>query len=420
VWQFTVGHRSAPHDASWGTTLDVNGDGLSDIAIGAPGGEHGGAFVFLGRVGGPAAAPSFTLVDTTTKPASYFGGTVASAGDVNGDGFADLAVVSAGRGKIQVHLGGASGVEEAPSFTLGAPDTYEMGRTVAGAGDLDGDGFADLVADGVSSINGQGLIHVFFGGPEGLPSAPSATLTGMAPSGHCGFGVASAGDLNGDGFADLVVGGSCTNQYNGAVYVYLGSQQGLPAAPSFTLPGADPPGWFGGSMAGTGDLDGDGFSDLVIGEQGAFAVYKGGPQGIGAAPSFLFPTPGGALEVSLAGAGDTNGDGYDDILVGDMIGAASRGAVDVYPGGPQLSFFPSQALPGALDAGQAGWSVSGGGDLDGDGFIDLVVGAPRANDDDGAVYVYLGRPGGYPPVPSVTLEGQERYGGFGSSVASAK
>lgn len=195
VWEFFVGSRSAPVNTSWGTTLDVNGDGFADVLVGASsqaGGYLGAAYVYLGGAGGLSPTPS-SLTDLAGGSGG-FGFSVASAGDVNGDGFGDVIV--------------------------GAPGENE-----------------DL-----------GAAYVYFGSLDGLSTIPAA-LTDPAGSIDSGFGgsLASAGDVNGDGFSDVILGASRV------AYVYPGGMGGPATTPSsLTDPGDEPYDGFGFSVASAG------------------------------------------------------------------------------------------------------------------------------------------------------------------------
>jgi hypothetical protein len=214
TWQFSVGALTAPVDTSWGTTLDVNGDGYADLVVGASGAKKdaGRVYVYAGSPAGLSAAPSWTL----TGPAGengYFGTSVASAGDVNGDGYADLIVgaygVSTFAGAAYVYLGGPTGLAKKPATRLSDPSAMPryFGYSVASAGDVNGDGYADIIVGAYNDSIDTGNAYVYFGSATGIPTTPATTLPDPAgPGGDFGCSVASAGDINGDGFADLVVG----------------------------------------------------------------------------------------------------------------------------------------------------------------------------------------------------------------------
>ena len=191
TWEMTVGARSAPIVASWGTTPDVNGDGFADVLVGAVGGGYGDAgraYVYLGGQGGPAQSPATIL--TGDAPGRYFGGSVASAGDVNGDGFADVVIgsvgASGGSGQMYLHLGGATGLASSPATTITGNDgfTSNFGGSVASAGDVNGDGYADVVVGAYSAAAG-GRAYLFLGGATVcLPHPPRRSPDRTAATGN--------------------------------------------------------------------------------------------------------------------------------------------------------------------------------------------------------------------------------------------
>ena len=145
TWQFVVGARTAPKNTSWGTTLDVNGDGYADAAVGADAfynNDVGKAFLYLGGPTGLASSPTVTL---SAPDSQFFGTSIASAGDVNGDGYADL-IVGTNYGLAYLYLGSAAGLNASPDTTLIGPNGAAFGLSVASAGDMDGDGYGDVVS----------------------------------------------------------------------------------------------------------------------------------------------------------------------------------------------------------------------------------------------------------------------------------
>lgn len=251
VWEFFVGARSEPVNASWGTTLDVDGDGYADVVVGAQGAGAGAAYVYLGGPGGPSTSPVMLAPQGPS-----FGASVASAGDVNGDGFGDV-IVGADNGAY-VYLGGPGGLSATP-ITVVNPAFPEgsFGVTVASAGDVNGDGFADVIVG--AWFVGGGAAYAYLGGAGGLSTTP-AVLTGPGgPTGaseQFGSSVASAGDVNGDGFADIVVGAlDGANSYAGAAYVYTGEAAGLSTNPTVLIAPEVPNGYFGYAVATAGDVE---------------------------------------------------------------------------------------------------------------------------------------------------------------------
>jgi hypothetical protein len=417
IWEFTVGARSAPVDTSWGTIPDFNGDGRPDLAKGATlSHPNGTVLVYHGP---PAAgfdtSPATTSLAAPDGPGSQFGTSVASAGDVNGDGFADLIVGATGTfnvtgrtntGCAYLYLGGVSGLPTSPAVRLTGPDGLNgnFGFAVTSAGDVNGDGYADVAVSAIRANFSAGRVYIYLGSATGLAPDPSATLNGPSNGTFFGHALAGAGDVNGDGYGDLLVGSSNFNDL-GRAYLYAGSAGGLATTPATTLTAPVHPSQFGSVLASAGDVNGDGYADVVVAapaensNTGGAYVYRGGATGLAATPSaslLAIDGPGGFFGQAVAGAGDVNGDGFGDVAVGvpevtpDGI---QRGRVHVFFGsvtGPDAS--PSASLSD-VNARGFGGTLGSGRDVDGDGFADLLIGEPGQ-------WVYVFRGGASGPGPN--------------------
>ncbi|MDR3717105.1 MAG: FG-GAP-like repeat-containing protein [Puia sp.] len=392
---------------------DVNGDGYADFIIGAPGAATvGNATLYLGGTGTPTAQATIT---TGIVGSNQFGSSVASAGDVNGDGFADVIVGAYGttgnNGYAYVFYGMATGILNTDSTVYTTPTGDALGFGVASAGDVNGDGYSDLIIGAPSTLNGgnprAGAAYVFQGGPQGVASAFSAGNTLSASATSLSFSLASAGDLNSDGYGDVVIGAVNTVSYlHGAAFVFMGSSAGLHTSPDVSL-GSSFSGSsiaFGWAVAGVGDVNGDGYGDLLIGSPGfntygeAF-LYYGSSTGINNTPDVTLTdpllTPGDAFGGSLAGVGDVNGDGYKDILIGAPSTASSKGAAYYYKGassgtGAIATNTPTASFTGTVANGLFG-AVAGAGDVNGDGYNDFMIAAPgTTTPGSGVLYIYHG------------------------------
>ncbi len=440
---------------------DFNGDGYGDLAVGAymqdaPAMNEGNAFVYYGSVSGFPGSPSTTLDDPGNDVDAFFGHRVASAGDLNADGFSDLAVSARGQsnpaggeGNVFIYLGSATGVATAPTLTLDNPANQpggDLGRSVASAGDVNGDGYADLVVGADMQDNGsidEGNAFVFYGSLGGVPLSPSVTLDSPTSQmgAHFGYDSAGIGDVNGDGYTDMAI--AATEQasgasYEGNVFLFHGSATGIPTTPSVTVdnPYNEAYAQFGRSVSGA-DVNGDGYSDLVVGcfscsapevAEGTAFLYYGGPSGIPTTPSLTFDNPADQLSAHFGGsvrAADVNADGFADICVGAHAHSdvfAGEGRAFLYYGTPSGTT-PSPAFDNPADQGAAGlgWAVTIIGDANGDGFGEVVLGAYMQDAgamNEGNGFVYHTTATGTPTTPSLILDNpaNQADGYFGGSV----
>jgi hypothetical protein len=301
---------------------DVNGDGYCDVIIGAQGytagANTGRAYIFYG---GSTVDGTADVTLTGVTAGGRLGAAVASAGDVNGDGYADVLVGAYGEGSAYIYYGGAAMNNVADVALIGNAADY-FGSTVASAGDVDNDGFCDVMVGAWNNSSGTGLACVYRGGAS-MGNTPYVTLTGEATSSSFGVGLAS-GDVNGDGLSDVIVGASSYNSSQGRLYVFYGgllvSESGVGA--DVKINGTASSG-FGGSVS-SGDVNGDGFADIVVGAVAAdssgglvYLFHGGAAMDTGADLTFdgMDSTTAEALGRSVS-VRDVNGDGKGDIIVG--------------------------------------------------------------------------------------------------------
>jgi hypothetical protein len=433
AWEFFVGPRSAATDTSWGTAFDVNGDGFADAAIAAPGalGSMGRVLVFLGSSAGLDSTPSVSIPGPPGSNGG-FGAALANAGDVNGDGYADLLIgdrfLDGSTGRAYIHFGGPGGPSAAAGWSVGGPDgpMGYFGEGLSAAGDLNGDGYADVAIGAPRAASQTGRVHVFYGSSSGPASSPDWSMTGPEV-GNSQFGksISSSGDINGDGYGDLAIGAPNVGNA-GIVHIFQGSGSGLGSAPTISLPPVDGPyAQFGERLALAGDVNGDGLADLIVASQvvgnftGAAYIFWGSASGISMTPALTLRGPDGMnghFGVSIS-SGDLDGDGFGDAVIG-ATSISSMGHVFVYRGGTSgTAATPSFTITGRDAAGSAfGSSVSSGGDSTGDSFTDLVVGAPGVSMGLGRAYAFSGSAAGPSTTPASTLTGTDASGAFGGSV----
>jgi hypothetical protein len=450
VWSFPGRQTEARLGFCVSTAGDVNGDGYADILIGAPGydnGEYneGRAMLFLGSASGLSGPPDWWMESNIAG--AFFGSSLATAGDVNGDGYSDVIIgarfYSNGQteqGAAFVYLGSPSGLMDNPAwFVEGDDQGNRFGASVATAGDINGDGFSDVIISEThyseSDFTPDGRVFVFNGSPTGLEDTASWRAT-YEPDYQYGYSVAPAGDVNGDGFSDVIIGsyaGKWDDQ--GIVHVYTGSPSGLSSTPSWRG-GGEPstPKSFGNSVCTAGDVNGDGVSDIIIGDSyyksgdGRAVVYLGSQRLTSLKPQWDWKIDGhqdnGWFGHSVANAGDVNGDGYPDVVVGEFLNDGTyedAGAVHVYLSGESgLEALPAWTMTGSRYGEWFGYSVSSAGDVNGDGLGDIIVGAPNYSNGEageGGAFLYLGSMSGLPAKCSWAGESNEVGAAFGVSVA---
>ena len=360
---------------------DINGDGFDDIIIGAHGynrsfyGNLGKAVVIYGKASG------FSDVTLANLYSSGFyirgddngdkaGWSVASAGDINGDGYDEIMVGAPGgdnggsdAGETYIIFGKLGGFSTLDLTTFTATDGFtiqgdlgddRMGSSVSSAGDVNGDGYDDLLIGApLAGASDNGAAYVIFGKASGfsnidlssLSASDGFTITGAAAGDHAGTSVSTAGDINGDGYDDLIIGAPYSDAGgtdSGATYIVFGKATGLAnidlatlnPSDGFALTGAGDD-WSGRSVSAAGDVNNDGYDDIIVGahrsdlgggDSGAAYVLFGRADGFGnLALNAIKPTDGFIIAGDVAGdwagwsvssAGDINNDGFDDIMVG--------------------------------------------------------------------------------------------------------
>ena len=436
---------------------DVNADGYADFLIGAPYNDEGG--VDAGQVylilGGPFGwvsdiylhdADASFVGEQAGDAAGY---AVAGGGDLNGDGFDDLVLgapynddAGTDGGKAYVLFGHAYGwstdtaLSAADSRLLAEAYDNLAGYSVAIASDVNGDAVDDLMIGapwGRIGADHVGKVYVLFGGAEAWSSEMPLADVGVSFVGeyeydNAGAAGAGIGDSNGDGYGDLVIGAPAftSGTMNGKTYIVLGGVSGWStdqplASSDSSFLGEDAGDMSGWTVSGGHDLDADGTTDLLIGaphdadygstgaghvylERGSLAGWSPGAD-LSSSDASVFPESGiEELGWFVSGAGDYNGDGVDDFLVGSPMncaGCVGPGGVRLFLGGAVLWAMHGSAtnaytrFTGEQDDDAAGYSGTGAGDVDGDLADDLLIGAPlndQSGTEAGKAYLVFGVP----------------------------
>ncbi|NLF01274.1 MAG: hypothetical protein GX601_09890 [Anaerolineales bacterium] len=457
AWQKEADQAGATFGWSVATAGDVDGDGDTEVIVGAPDwddGEtdEGGAWVYYGSPGGLNTGPGEYYQGS--QDGAALGVSVAAAGDVNGDGYGDVIVGASLRsnslteeeeGFALVYFGSEAGLSNGFNWRAeGEQEGASLGRSVATAGDVNGDGFADVIVGADRYDDGtedEGKAFVWYGSEDGLNGGVTGTPANADWSAQpndfaarFGTSVSTAGDVNGDGCADVIVGGPYYGSDGGVARLYLGSSTGLDTAYANQDTGGQAGAEFGYSVATAGDVNGDGYADVIVGspmwtngenDEGRALVWLGSANGIHPTRDWVVEgdSVGAWYGFSVATAGDVNGDGYSDIIVGAPHRDTESGATFAYYGGPDsLEETASWTKVSNLEDALFGWSVSSAGDVDADGYADVVVGAPYwdgGQADEGQAWVYMGSGAGLESAPDWHKQSNQAGAYFGYSVGRA-
>ncbi|MFA5772608.1 MAG: hypothetical protein WC974_07750, partial [Thermoplasmata archaeon] len=453
------------------TAADVNGDSYADVIVGtsysssSSANKTGKAHIFYGSRTGISTTPNVTIQGSAT--ADRFGASVSYAGDLNGDGIDDLAVGApdatvsgnANTGKVYIFYGTlASGIQSGNADTVasiiitGRNSGDKFGTVVASAGDVNNDGYGDLLVS-APPAQSRGEIYVFHGSSTGITqtSASNANtkLLGDQSNNLLGTSISSAGDINNDGYDDIIVSAPYYSDNTdpdpakrfsncGKVYICLGSSSGIYTGSITTISsisgirgivGKQSYQQFGVSVAGVGDINGDGYADIAVGAPntmdessstpGRVYIYHGNANGIVSAGNTIAASDSTYAKTIIngennydnfgyrvAGIGDINKDGYSDLAVSatkyDVSSSDDYGRVYIFTGAASgigasgVNHNPINVTAGIIDGERSkeiGQCIAAG-DIDDDGFSDLILGAPSTNNsglnESGRAYVFDG------------------------------
>jgi len=377
---------------------DVNGDNYDDIIIGAYGASFssGSAEIYFG-----SSAPDNTAdVGITGVLFSNLGRSVSNAGDVNNDGYDDVIVGEDyngfNTGSAKIYLGSAAMDNVSDINLTGENSSDKFGWSVSGAGDMNGDGFDEVICGAPGFASGKGKMYVYYGSAS-MDQYSDITKTGESSSAYFGYSVSDAGDINGDGFNDILAGAYGANIFMGKVYFYQ-YRTDPPRIPNdLTLTGV-PGSGFGIISSDAGDVNGDGYSDFISsapysnGGRGRIFIFYGGTNMDNTADFTKSGISAGDLfGIAVSGAGDVNGDGYDDILIGtNKIDFASNAKAEIFYGGVNMDTVADVTMYEQQSGTRYGETVSNIGDINSDGYDDVIVGDMDYNSNVGRAYIYYG------------------------------
>lgn len=346
---------------------DVNADGIRDIIIAAPYANNnaGQSYVLFGCINRPFDSINLEHLNgmngfaASGSMSNQMSGTsVSGVGDVNGDGIDDIVILSWSPSNFYVghshivfgnhdrfpasfrleDLDGSNG------FAINNDTPYTYIGSISGAGDINADGIKDIVIGSPSFDTGAGQMYIVYGSQNGFPAAFNLTnlngqngftINGFIQYGYAGCSVDAAGDVNGDGIDDLIIGANGINNYAGQSYVIFGSQEGfseffdltsLNGVNGFTISGFNQESYAGSSVKGVSDINADGIDDImVMGYKQAYLIF-GNQAGFPAVFNISSLDGSNGFTVlgnssngnyfSGSGAGDVNADGIKDIILG--------------------------------------------------------------------------------------------------------
>ena len=453
---------------------DFNGDGYSDLIAGAYQYDNlfnneGAAFVWYGSASGPGAEGNPSNADWRNfggQITAFYGVSVSTAGDVNNDSYSDLIVGASfydngenNEGRAFFYQGSATGLAPVPLWNVEAQqDRTDFGSVVTAAGYVNGDSYADVIVGAPLYDNGntdEGLVFVYYGSASGLSGAYSWKAEGERDSAQFGYDVGTAGDVNHDGYSDIIIGAkkySNGESNEGKIFVWFGSAagpgpDGTPSNADWSYESNSAGAFLGQSVASAGDVNGDGYSDVIAGannftngqaNEGKVFVFFGSSAGLSYSPDWTAESDQASalFGATCATAGDVNGDGYSDILVGANLydnGNTNEGGAFLWLGGPGglgANGTPSNADWSAetnQDNARMGTSARTAGDVNGDGYSDIITGARLYDNtftDEGAAFVWYGSASGLGANGTPSNADWSAYGGqtgcsFGYSCSSS-
>lgn len=363
---------------------DMNGDGLDDILVGMIGADTpllfdcGAVFAYSGADG------SLLYVWEGTSTNELMGSAVSGAGDVNGDGFDDILIGSKNASPAGISEAGSAFLYSGIDGTLlhqwdGGAINDHYGSSVSGVGDINGDGFDDVLvgATGFDPLGiNNGVVFIF----SGIDGTVIRRLDGPVSGTLFGHTVSGAGDFDGDGRPDIIIGDHFADPGNtGSAYLYSGAN----GVVLYQWNGVANGDYFGYSVSGAGDVNGDGFDDVIVG------APNENNQAITAGAAYIYSGADGTrlrkgtgewswaqYGHSVSGAGDVNGDGFADVIIGAYGSFSFDGAAYLHSGGDGTLLYRWYS-EGQTPTYDLGWSVSDAGDVNGDGFADVVIGDPQ-------------------------------------------
>ncbi|MGD8777844.1 MAG: T9SS type A sorting domain-containing protein [Ignavibacteria bacterium] len=377
---------------------DVNGDNIDDIIVGAPGYSNntGRAYIFYG---GSSMDNTADVIITGENEDDEFGFSVSSAGDVNDDGYYDVIVgvyeYSNRTGRAYIFCGNSNlsstiNVADADVIITGENSYDYFAYSVSSAGDVNDDGYDDVIVGAYGYSNYRGRSYIFYGG-ENMDNTADVIIDATD---NFGCSVSYAGDVNNDGYDDVIIGADYYSTYIGRAYIFYGGEN-MDNTADVTIDGENSNDYFGRSVSYAGDVNNDGYDDVIVGTEeyssstGRAYIFYGAENMDNAADVTIDgENAGDYFGCSVSYAGDINYDGYDDVIVGADEYSSSTGRAYIFYGAENMDNTADITIDGG-NGDHFGVSVSYAGDVNNDGYDDIIIGADYSGSvNNGKVYIY--------------------------------
>jgi len=364
------------------------------------------------------------------EPNSGFGARIV-CGDVDGDGYDDI-VIGGGiynnkRGRAYLFYGGPD-MDTTPDLILEGQNEGDMFATVS-CGDIDNDGYDDIVVGAPYYNNQQGRAYLYWGSERSRMDAnPDRIFDGEAEEGAC-FSLSYPGpviyDIDNDGYRDIIISAvRYPGDFTGRVYLYYGNTKELMDTSCDLIFTAENPGGYFGIAIGYGDVDNDGYGDIIIGARRsgrAYLYYGDKRDNMDAKADKIFNAE--AKSQNAFGQGivciDQNKDGFDDILIGAQTHKKRHGRVFLFYGDTRVNLdtVPDKNFDGEIEWSDYGYIIICG-DMDGDNNSDVIIGADHIRQQVGRVYLYWGSElSGPNPKPGRIFTGENPAEWFSQGLA---